>query len=133
MTQRKETPFKVYVGRGAFIIPLVHKIDRFHIGLRSVRVSVDAQTAQNISIQVEATFVYRVNPDVRSIAEAGSRFLGTTDAEMNRIASDVFSGKVCSLVGTRSVEDIIRDRDFSQYGCAHRNRVKVPGYGAKDR
>lgn len=55
--------------------------------------------------------MYRVNLDQQSIAEAGSRFLGATDQEMNRIASDVFSGEVRSLVGARSVEDIICDRD----------------------
>lgn len=131
LRQRKDTPFKVYVGRGALVVPLVHKVNRFHIGSRSVRVTVDAQTAQNISLQVEATFVYRVNPNPLSIAEAGSRFLGTSDQDMNRIASDVFSGEVRSLVGSRSVEDIICDRDSLNMDVLTATEPKLLAMGLK--
>ncbi|MDO4686607.1 MAG: SPFH domain-containing protein [Corynebacterium sp.] len=131
LRQRKDTPFKVYVGRGALVVPLIHKVNRFHIGSRSVRVTVDAQTAQNISLQVEATFVYRVNPNPHSIAEAGSRFLGATDHDMNRIASDVFSGEVRSLVGSRSVEDIICDRDSLNIDVLTATEPKLLAMGLK--
>ncbi|GAA4801462.1 flotillin family protein [Corynebacterium canis] len=131
LRQRHGTPFRVYIGRGVIVLPLIHKVDRLHIGSRSVRVTVDAQTAQNISLQVEATFVYRVNPDQQSIAEAGSRFLGTTDEEMNRIASDVFSGEVRSLVGARSVEDIICDRDSLNMDVLTATEPKLLAMGLK--
>ena len=108
---RKDVPFRVVVGRGTFYLPFIHRVYRFYIGSRYVRVNVEAQTHQNISVNIEATLAYRVNKDIVSIVEAGSRFLGSNDKAMSDVISSIFSGEVRSLVGARSVEEIITNRD----------------------
>ena len=58
---RKDVPFRVVVGRGTFYLPFIHRVYRFYIGSRYVRVNVEAQTHQTISVNIEATRAYRVN------------------------------------------------------------------------
>lgn len=60
---RKGSPFRVVVGKGTFYVPLLHRVYRLYIGSRHVRVAVEAQTHQNISVNIEATLAYRVNKD----------------------------------------------------------------------
>lgn len=103
--------FRVVTGKGAFFIPLFQQVHKFYIGAHSVRVNVDSQTKQNIEVDVQSTVVFRVSPVHSSISEAASRFLGMDTIEMQRIASDIFSGKTRAIIGGMSVEEIISDRE----------------------
>lgn len=102
---------KVITGRGAFHVPMIHKVHRFYIGSRSVRFQVEAQSAQNIAIEVEATVVFRVSNNPSSISEAAVQFLNSSHDEMRNLAADIFSGQTRAIIGKMSVEEIISDRD----------------------
>lgn len=109
-SRKPENPFKVIVGRGAFWIPLIHRVKSFYIGSHSVPVSLSAQTAQNIDIDVRANIVFRVIPSKEGIRDAASRFLDEDRDEVEKIAQEIFAGEARAIIGTMSVQDIIKDR-----------------------
>lgn len=106
-----DNPFRIVVGSGAFWIPGLHRVQKFYIGAHNVKVSLEAQTEQNITIQVAANVVFRVaTSGEQGIRDAAGRFLDNTREEMEDIARDIFSAETRSLIGQRSVESIISNR-----------------------
>lgn len=105
-----ENPFRVVVGGGAWSVPLLHRVNRFHIGAYNVPVKVSAPSQQNIMIDVEANIVFRVAADTVSITAAASRFMDVGREEIENIARDIFGGETRGLIGNMSVEEIISDR-----------------------
>lgn len=122
---------KVVTGRGAFHIPMIHKVHRFYIGSRSVRFQVEAQSAQNIAIEVEATVVFRVSNSPSSISEAAVQFLNSSHEEMRNLAADIFSGQTRAIIGKMSVEEIISDRDKLNIEVLEATEPKLAVLGLK--
>jgi flotillin len=102
--------FKIVVGKGAWVIPFFQKARRLGLQAHKTDINVECVTTQGIQVQVRGVVVYKVGDDFGSIANAARRFLESED-EMDGNVHNVFAGHMRSIVGSMTVENIIRNRD----------------------
>src|SRR3984893_2573210 len=80
-------PFKVVVGRGAFVTPVFRKVRYLSLSLR------EAEVAKGEG----------------SIVNAGQRFLSDQD-QMSLLTGRIFAGHLRSIIGSLTVEEIVTER-----------------------
>jgi flotillin len=102
--------FKIVVGKGAFVLPGLQKVRRLSLDIHEAELDLDCVTTQGIPIGVKAVVIYKIADDYQSIANAARRFLEQED-QMDVKVHNVFAGHLRSIVGTMTVEDLIRNRD----------------------
>lgn len=116
----KETQdFKVVTGKGAFIVPFLQRGHKLPLDTRRVdlgsseyeEAGVLCVSKEAIPVLVEAVLVFKVGDDRASIVNAGRRFLGKSDEEMNETIKEMAHGHLRSIVAGLSVEELIRGRD----------------------
>src|SRR5919202_1318941 len=85
---------------------------RAHHGPEGDEAELDLQcvTTQGIPVGVKAVVIYKIADDYQSIANAARRFLDQEE-QMDVKVHNVFAGHLRSIVGTMTVEDLIRNRD----------------------
>lgn len=105
-----DIPFRVVKGRGAFVMPLFRKANMLSLATNEAKVEDNCVTHQGITLKVSAVIAFKVGNDDASIVNAGQRFLSLQD-RMNATASEIFAGHLRSIVGSLTVEEIIRDRN----------------------
>jgi flotillin len=106
---RGDAPFRIVVGHGAFALPVRNHVQFLTLAMREAEVAEPCVTQQGITLQVRAVIAFKVGDDNDSIANAGRRFLDDQDA-MTELVGRIFAGHLRSIVGSMTVEDIIRER-----------------------
>jgi flotillin len=89
--------------------PIFQKARKLGLQAHKTDINVECVTTQGIPVGVRAVIVYKVGDDLASIANAARRFLDR-EQEMDGNVHEVFAGHVRSIVGSMTVEDIIRNR-----------------------
>src|ERR1700722_1396294 len=102
-------PFKVVVGRGAFVTPVFRKVRYLSLSLREAEVAEQCVTHQGIALNVRAVIAFKVGNDEESIVNAGQRFLSDQD-QMSTLAGRIFAGHLRSIIGSMTVEEIVTER-----------------------
>jgi uncharacterized membrane protein YqiK len=102
--------FKIVVGKGAFVIPGLQKVRRLSLDIHEAELDLECVTTQGIPIGVRAVVIYKIADDFASIANAARRFLEQED-QMDVKVHNVFAGHLRAIIGTMTVEDLIRNRD----------------------
>jgi flotillin len=102
--------FKIVVGKGAWVIPGLQKVRRLSLDIHEAELDLDCVTTQGIQIGVRAVVIYKIADDYQSIANAARRFLDQEE-QMDVKVHNVFAGHLRAIVGTMTVEDLIRNRD----------------------
>src|ERR687883_930488 len=102
--------FKIVVGKGAFVVPGLQKVRRLSLDIHETELDLDCVTTQGIQIGVRAVVIYKIADDFGSIANAARRFLDQED-QMDVKVHNVFAGHLRSIIGTMTIEDLIRNRD----------------------
>src|SRR4051812_25318463 len=102
--------FKIVVGKGAWTLPLLQKVRRLSLDIHEAELNLECVTTQGIRVGVKAVVIYKIADDFASIANAARRFLAQED-QMDVKVHNVFAGHLRSIVGTMTVEDMIRNRD----------------------
>src|SRR5437762_3395745 len=102
--------FKIVVGKGAFTIPGLQKVRRLSLDIHEAELDLQCVTTQGIPVGVKAVVIYKIADDYQSIANAARRFLDQEE-QMDVKVHNVFAGHLRSIVGTMTVEDLIRNRD----------------------
>jgi flotillin len=102
--------FKIVVGKGAFTIPGVQKVRHLSLDIHEAELDLECVTTQGIRVGVKAVVIYKIADDFQSIANAARRFLDQEE-QMDVKVHNVFAGHLRSIVGTMTVEDLIRNRD----------------------
>lgn len=105
------TPFDVIVGHGKWVMPVLRKVRYLSMALHEAQIREVCVTTQGIQLNVRAVIAHKVGGDTVSIVNAGQRFISEQEAEMNQLTGQVFSGHLRSIVGSMTVEQIIRERD----------------------
>src|SRR3954468_9087925 len=106
-----ETPsYKIAVGKGALVIPGLQTVRKLSLNARKADLTVDTVTSQGVPVNVRGVVVYKVGNTPREIANAASRFLGEDIATMASTVDELFSGHLRSILGSLTMEEIIRDR-----------------------
>jgi flotillin len=102
---------KVVVGGGTIVMPLVNRIGRLKLTARQIGVQLtDAVTSQGIKVQVQGVATFKIGRDVESLRNAAERFLDAKPEQVDSIVKNVLEGSLRSIVGTLTIEELIRDR-----------------------
>ena len=104
------TQFRIVTGHGSFVLPIKQKARFLSLALREAELYEECVTTQGIPLRLRAVAVFKVGDDAASIANAARRFLAEQD-RMEELCGRIFAGHLRSIVGSLTVEDIIRERD----------------------
>jgi uncharacterized membrane protein YqiK len=102
--------FRIVVGKGTLVLPGLQTVRRLSLAAHKAELTVDCVTTQGIPVHVRGVVVYKVGDGFGEIANAARRFLDR-ESEMAGNVHEVFAGHLRSIVGTLTVEEIIRDRE----------------------
>jgi uncharacterized membrane protein YqiK len=102
-------PFRIVTGHGAFVMPVARKASYLSLAMREAVVTDDCVTQQGITLSVKAVIAFKVGSDESSIAAAAQRFLDDQD-QMDGLTGQIFAGHLRPIVGSMTVESIIRER-----------------------
>ena len=97
-------------GHGCFVLPIKQKARFLSLSLREAEIAEDCITTQGIRLHIRAIAAFKVGDDPASIANAARRFLAEQD-RMEELVGRIFAGHLRSIIGSLTVEEIIRERD----------------------
>ncbi len=110
--KRKSTDrlqFKIVTGNGVFVVPVFSKASTLSLAMQEAEVVEDCFTNQGLTLNVHAVIAFKVGDDHESIAAAARRFQGD-QAQMATLVGRIFSGHLRSIIGSMTVEAIIREQ-----------------------
>lgn len=102
--------FRIVTGRGTLVLPGVQVVRKLSLDLNEAELDVECVTSQGIPVHVKGVVIFKVGDDTVSIANAARRFLDQ-QKRMDQRVHNVFAGHLRSIVGSLTVEDMIRDRE----------------------
>ena len=102
-------PFKIVTGHGAFVVPIRSRVSTLTLSMQESEVAEECVTKQGIALLCRAVIAFKVGDDHESIANAARRFLEDQD-HMSVLTGRIFSGHLRSIIGSMTVEEIIRER-----------------------
>ena len=102
-------PFKIVTGHGSFVLPVRSRVSTLTLSMQESEVAEECVTKQGISLLCRAVIAFKVGDDHESIANAARRFLEDQD-HMSVLTGRIFSGHLRSIIGSMTVEEIIRER-----------------------
>jgi uncharacterized membrane protein YqiK len=102
--------FRIVTGHGCFVIPVKQKARFLSLSLREAEIAEECITTQGIRLHIRAIAAFKVGDDPISIANAARRFLAEQD-RMEDLVGRIFAGHLRSIIGSLTVEEIIRERD----------------------
>jgi flotillin len=102
-------PFKIVTGHGVFVMPVFSKATRLTLAMQEAEVIEDCYTQQGLTLGVQAVIAFKVGDDHESIAAAARRFQGGQE-QMPILVGRIFSGHLRSIIGSMTVEAIIREQ-----------------------
>jgi flotillin len=91
--------------------PLLDRVGKLKLTARQINVQLsDAVTSQGIKVQVQGVATFKIGRDVESLRNAAERFLDARPEQVDSIVKNVLEGSLRSIVGTLTIEELIRDR-----------------------
>jgi flotillin len=102
--------FKIVTGKGTLVVPGVQTVRRLTLDLREAELAIDCVTHQGIPLGIKGVVIFKVGDDFTSIANAARRFLDQQE-QMDARVHNVFAGHLRAIVGSMTVEEMIRDRE----------------------
>jgi flotillin len=102
-------PFKIITGHGAFVLPIRSRVSYLTLSMQEAEVAEECVTQQGIAVNVKAVIAFKVGADYEGIASAAQRFLGD-ESKMSVLTGRIFAGHLRSIIGSMTVEEIIRER-----------------------
>ena len=106
---KSNAPFRVVTGHGAFILPVFRKARFLTLAMCEAEVAEKCVTQQGITFNVRSVIAFKVGNDTESIISAAQRFLSDQD-QMAVLTGRIFAGHLRSIIGSMTVEQIIRER-----------------------
>lgn len=107
--QKGDLPFRIVTGHGAFVMPVLKKVSFLTLSLLEATVQEDCVSQQGITLRIEAVIAFKVADDPDSVANAARRFL-EDQSQMSALTGRIFAGHLRSIIGSMTVEDLIRER-----------------------
>jgi flotillin len=104
-----DLPFRIVVGHGAFVLPVFRKASFLTLAMQEAEVVEDTYTQQGLTLGVRAVIAFKVADDPDSISAAARRFQAD-QSQMAALVGRIFSGHLRSIIGSMTVESIIRDQ-----------------------
>ena len=101
--------FKIVTGHGVFVVPVFSRASTLTLAMQEAEVAEDCFTQQGLTLAVQAVIAFKVADDHESIAAAARRFQGD-QSQMATLVGRIFSGHLRSIIGSMTVEAIIREQ-----------------------
>ncbi len=120
---------KVVMGGGVFVIPFVQKVNTLDLSSRRIMVQIrGAISGQGVKLNLEGVAIVKVGGNEDSIRAAAQRFLSQQGA-IETFTQETLAGALRSIVGSLSVEQIIRDRAAFAQRVADESENSLTGQG----
>ncbi|WP_353953553.1 SPFH domain-containing protein [Knoellia sp. S7-12] len=120
---------KVVMGGGVFVLPFVQKSHTLDLSSRRISVQIrGAVSGQGIKLNLDGVAIVKVGGNEDSIRAAAQRFL-SQQAEIETFTQETLAGALRSIVGSLSVEQIIRDRAAFAQRVADESETSLTGQG----
>ncbi len=101
---------KVIMGGGVFVVPFVQRLHVLDLSSRRIMVQIKgAVSGQGVKLNVDGVAIVKVGGNEDSIRAAAQRFL-SQQHEVETFTQETLAGSLRSIVGSLTVEQIIRDR-----------------------
>jgi len=108
----EQTGFRVRKGGGAFIWPLVERVDLLSLEVMTLDITTpEVYTKPGVPIVVDGVAQVKIRGDEASVRTAGEQFLGKEVKQIQEVARQTVEGHLRAIVGTLTVEEIYRNRD----------------------
>ncbi|RKS75371.1 SPFH domain/Band 7 family protein [Motilibacter peucedani] len=121
-------PFRIVTGHGAWVLPVFRKVSYLTLAMREATVVEDCVSQQGISLAVRAVIAFKVGSDTASIAAAAQRFLANQN-QMDELTGQIFAGHLRSIVGSMTVEAIIRERQTLAENVLDASKIEMAKIG----
>src|SRR3974377_2399391 len=106
----EEVGFRIRRGGGAFILPLVEKVDLLSLEIMTLDITTpEVYTKPGVPIIVDGAAQVNIGGTAQSIRTAAEQFLGKTPEQIKDIALQTVEGHLRAIIGTMSVEDIYKN------------------------
>lgn len=102
-------PFRIVTGHGAFVMPVRSRRSTLTLAMQEAEVAEECVTKQGIALLCRSVIAFKVGDDHESIANAARRFLDDQN-HMSVLTGRIFAGHLRSIIGSMTVEEIIRER-----------------------
>lgn len=120
---------KVVMGGGVFVVPFIQRLHILDLSSRRIPVRITgAVSGQGVKLNLEGVAIVKVGGNEDSIRAAAQRFL-TQQAEIATFTEETLAGSLRSIVGSLSVEQIIRDRAAFAQRVADESESSLTGQG----
>jgi flotillin len=120
--------FKIVTGHGVFVIPIFSRASRLTLAMQEAEVVEDCFTQQGLTLGVEAVIAFKVGDDHESIAAAARRFQGD-QSQMATLVGRIFSGHLRSIIGSMTVESIIREQQLLAEAILNASKLEMARIG----
>lgn len=102
--------FKIVTGKGTVVLPGLQTVRSLKLSLYETALDVTCVTTQGIPVIVRGVVIFKIGDTQPFIANAARRFLGQQN-QMTGQVYNVFEGHLRSIIGSLTVEEMIRERD----------------------
>lgn len=100
---------RVVINNRAFVNPITERVSHISLSSRQVEVTIEAISNNGIQLRLAGVAQVKVGGDKVSVRKAAQRFLDQQDA-IDHYTQETLSGSLRSIVGTLTVDAIIKDR-----------------------
>ena len=114
--QKSRRSFRIVRGGGAFIMPVVERVDILSLELITIEIiTQNVYTLQGVPVTVDGVAQVKIASDDVSIVTAAEQFLSKNQVEIKNVALQTLEGHLRGILGTMTIEEIYKDRDkFAQ-------------------
>ncbi|MHA6524141.1 flotillin family protein [Tessaracoccus sp. G1721] len=120
---------KVVMGGGVFVVPFIQRLHVLDLSSRRIMVTIrNAVSGQGIKLNVDGVAIVKVGGNEDSIRAAAQRFL-TQQEEIETFTQETLAGSLRSIVGSLTVEQIIRDRAAFAQRVTDESESSLTGQG----
>lgn len=120
---------KVVMGGGVFVVPFIQRLHVLDLSSRRIMVTIRAAVSgQGIKLNVDGVAIVKVGGNEDSIRAAAQRFLSQQD-EIETFTQETLAGSLRSIVGSLTVEQIIRDRAAFAQRVTDESESSLTGQG----
>lgn len=120
--------FKIVTGHGVFVMPILSRATTLTLAMQEAEVIEDCYTKQGLTLNVHAVIAFKVGDDHESVASAARRFQGD-QRQMPTLVGRIFSGHLRSIIGSMTVESIIREQQTLAEAILDASKVEMAKIG----
>lgn len=111
--QGRSRGFKLISGGGVFVWPIIERADRFSLETMTIDIRTpEVYTTQGVAVSMDGVAQIKVKNDDSAIATAVEQFLTKSVIQLIEIARQTLEGHLRAIIGTITVEEVIRSRDI---------------------